>query len=111
MGQDDKNVQKEGQGQAQAEPLPQEGDQVSWNWGAGQPKGTVTETATSGEISIETKRGNTVKKNADEENPALLISRPGADQQDVVKRASEVEVIDQAEGAAKASSTTAGEGQ
>ncbi|KAM7211902.1 hypothetical protein V8F06_012712 [Rhypophila decipiens] len=48
-----------------------------------------------------------------EGDQALLISRPGAaDQQDVVKRASEVKVNDQAEGAAKASSsTTEGQGQ
>ncbi|KAM7188170.1 hypothetical protein V8F20_010666 [Naviculisporaceae sp. PSN 640] len=79
------------QNQGQGEALPQEGDQVQWKWGSGHPQGTVSQTASTGDITIETQRGNTVKKNADPENPALLITRESG--QDVVKRASEVEVI------------------
>ncbi|KAI9813725.1 MAG: hypothetical protein M1832_006098 [Thelocarpon impressellum] len=65
-----------------------EGDEVSWKWSGGRPGGTVAETATEGEIAITSKRGNTIKKNASADNPAVHISRPG---NDVVKRASELD--------------------
>ena len=45
--------------------------------------------ATEGELAIQSKRGNTIKKNADAENPAIHVGREG---NDVVKRASELEV-------------------
>ncbi|THY35413.1 hypothetical protein D6D01_01360 [Aureobasidium pullulans] len=66
-----------------------EGDQVSWQWSGSRPGGTVSEIAKEGELSIETKRGNEVKKNADPEDPAVKISRSG---NDVVKRAHELDV-------------------
>ncbi|KAK8013325.1 hypothetical protein PG991_009596 [Apiospora marii] len=62
---------------------------VSWNWGGGAPGGTVAETKTEGEIAIKSKRGNTIKKKADPENPAVHVERSG---NDVVKRASELTV-------------------
>lgn len=62
---------------------------VSWSWGGGQPGGEAVEVAEKGEIAIESKKGNTIKKNADPENPAVHVSREG---NDVVKRASELEV-------------------
>ncbi|KAK3324574.1 hypothetical protein B0T19DRAFT_232889 [Cercophora scortea] len=68
---------------------PEVGDKVSWNWGNSHPAGTVAEVAHEGDISIKTQRGNTVKKNADAENPAVRIERSG---NDVVKRASELTV-------------------
>ena len=49
----------------------------------------MAETKSKGEIAIETKRGNTVKKNAEPGNPAVHIERSG---NDVVKRASELTV-------------------
>jgi len=66
-----------------------EGDQVSWQWSGSRPGGTVAEVAKEGELSIETKNGNTVKKNADSDDPAVKISRSG---NDVVKRAHELDV-------------------
>ncbi|KAH7029283.1 uncharacterized protein B0I36DRAFT_350190 [Microdochium trichocladiopsis] len=74
---------------------PEKGDKVSWNWGGGAPGGTVAETKKEGEIAIESKRGNTIKKNASPDNPAVHISRSG---NDVVKRASELTVEEKAGG-------------
>ncbi|KAI0533855.1 hypothetical protein GGR58DRAFT_93115 [Xylaria digitata] len=68
---------------------PEKGDKVSWNWGGGAPGGTVAETKDQGEIAIKSKRGNTIKKNASPDNPAVRIKRSG---NDVVKRASELNV-------------------
>lgn len=62
---------------------------VSWQWSGGAPGGTASEVATEGELKMETKSGNEVKKNADPENPAVRVERSG---HDVVKRASELEV-------------------
>jgi hypothetical protein len=68
---------------------------VSWSWGSGQPGGTVAEVKEQGEIAIESNRGNTIKKNASPENPAVHIERPG---NDVVKRASELQIDEKADG-------------
>jgi len=70
---------------------------VTWNWGAGQPGGTVAETKTEGEIAITSKRGNKIKKNASPGNPAVHVERSG---NDVVKRASELHVEEKANGEA-----------
>lgn len=61
-----------------------EGDQVSWKYGGGNPDGTVAEVKASGELAIETK-GRQVKVNASEDNPAVHVARDG---NDVVKRES-----------------------
>ncbi|EXJ82967.1 hypothetical protein A1O3_06784 [Capronia epimyces CBS 606.96] len=76
---------------------PEKGDKVSWNWGSGKPGGVVAETKTEGELAITTKRGNKVKKNADPDNPAVRIERSG---NDVVKRASELNIEEKANGSA-----------
>ncbi|KAI1123132.1 hypothetical protein F5Y10DRAFT_252441 [Nemania abortiva] len=68
---------------------PETGDKVSWKWGGGAPGGTVAETKDKGEIAIKSKRGNTIKKNASPDNPAVHVKRSG---NDVVKRASELTV-------------------
>ncbi|KAI1489985.1 hypothetical protein F5X96DRAFT_670171 [Biscogniauxia mediterranea] len=68
---------------------PEKGDKVSWNWGGGAPGGTVVEKKTEGQVAIKSKRGNTIKKNAEPDNPAVQISRSG---NDVVKKASELNV-------------------
>ncbi|KAI0433202.1 hypothetical protein F5Y09DRAFT_338993 [Xylaria sp. FL1042] len=68
---------------------PKKGDKVSWSWGGGASGGTVAETRDQGEIAIKSKRGNTVKKNASPDNPAVHVERSG---NDVVKRASELTV-------------------
>ncbi|KAI0128030.1 hypothetical protein BJ170DRAFT_595869 [Xylariales sp. AK1849] len=65
------------------------GDKVSWNWGGGAPGGTVAEKKTEGEVAIKSKRGNTIKKNAEPGNPAVHVERSG---NDVVKKASELTV-------------------
>ncbi|KAI1849598.1 hypothetical protein JX265_007937 [Neoarthrinium moseri] len=62
---------------------------VSWNWGGGAPGGTVAEKKTEGQVAIKSKRGNTIKKNAEPDNPAVHIERSG---NDVVKKASELTV-------------------
>ncbi|KAI8961451.1 hypothetical protein F5Y11DRAFT_326218 [Daldinia sp. FL1419] len=74
---------------------PEEGDKVSWNWGGGAPGGTVAETKEKGAIEINTQRGNTVKRKADADNPAVRIERSG---NDVVKRASELNIEEKNKG-------------
>ncbi|KIW65377.1 hypothetical protein PV04_07642 [Phialophora macrospora] len=78
---------------------PEKGDKVTWNWGSGQPGGTVAETKKEGELAITSKRGNKIKKNADPSNPAVHIERSG---NDVVKRASELNIVEKANGNAAA---------
>merc|ERR1712072_1453647 len=66
-----------------------EGDEVSWQWSGGHPGGVASEVKEQGEMTMETKRGNEVKKNAEPDNPAVKVDREG---HDVVKKASELEV-------------------
>ncbi|CAO1630214.1 unnamed protein product [Parajaminaea phylloscopi] len=63
-----------------------EGDKVSWNWGNGNPSGTVKEVVDD-TAEVKTKRGNTVKKDGDEENPAIVLD---TGKSDAVKRANEI---------------------
>ncbi|KAA6410501.1 MAG: hypothetical protein FRX48_05923 [Lasallia pustulata] len=78
---------------------PEKGDQASWQWSGGRPSGEVVEKKTEGELAIQSKKGNTIKKNASADNPALHMARPG---NDVVKRQSEVEVVEKAAGSGAA---------
>ncbi|KAK4997016.1 hypothetical protein LTR66_003506 [Elasticomyces elasticus] len=82
------------------------GDEVSWNWGSGHPSGTVGEIAKEGELSIKSNKGNTIKKNADPEDPAVHIERAG---NDVVKRAHELVVEKKAGGDDKQDKKDGGE--
>ncbi|KAI9661123.1 MAG: hypothetical protein M1821_009450 [Bathelium mastoideum] len=66
-----------------------EGDEVSWQWSGGRPGGTAAEVAKEGQVAIESHRGNTIAKNAEPDNPAVHVERPG---NDVVKKASELDV-------------------
>ena len=50
--------------------------------------------AKEGEIAIQSNKGNTIKKNADPDDPAVHVSRQG---NDVVKRAHELEVEEKAD--------------
>ncbi|KAI3339208.1 hypothetical protein F4824DRAFT_498479 [Ustulina deusta] len=59
---------------------------ISWSWGGGARGGTVAETNDQGEITIEQKCGNMIKKNASSDNLAVHVERSG---NDVVRRASE----------------------
>lgn len=70
---------------------------VSYPWGGGQPGGTVTDVATDGAVTMETKRGNEVKKHGEEGNPAVYIQRDEG--HDVVKKASEIEIDEKKGGA------------
>ena len=70
---------------------------MSWNYGGAQPSGEVAEKKADGEVSIQSKRGNTIKRKGDPENPAVHIARSG---NDVVKKQSELHVEEKAEGAA-----------
>ncbi|KAF2202356.1 hypothetical protein GQ43DRAFT_439756 [Delitschia confertaspora ATCC 74209] len=72
------------------------GDQVSWKWGSGNPSGEVVEVKEHGELAIQSNKGNTIKKNADPEDPAVHITREG---NDVVKRAHELQTEEKAGGA------------
>lgn len=42
---------------------------TSWNWGSGSPSGTVKDVKTD-EATIESKKGNEIKKKGTEDNPA-----------------------------------------
>ena len=72
---------------------------VSWQYGSSHPSGEVAEKKAEGEIAIQSKRGNTIKKKAEPGDPAVHITRPG---NDVVKNQSELEVDEKANGAADA---------
>ncbi|KAL8668285.1 MAG: hypothetical protein Q9168_007088, partial [Polycauliona sp. 1 TL-2023] len=65
------------------------GDQVSWQYGSSHPGGEVAEKKDEGEIAIQSKRGNTIKRSAEPDNPAVHVARPG---NDVVKQQSELQV-------------------
>ena len=79
---------------------------VSWNWGSGAPGGTVAEKKTEGEIAIKSKRGNTIKKKAEPNNPAVHIERSG---NDVVKKASELNIEKKGGGGSGGKKTKEGE--
>lgn len=68
---------------------------VSWNWGGGAPGGTVAEKKKEGEVSITSKRGNKIKKNAEPSDPAVAIERSG---NNVVKKVSELNIEKKAGG-------------
>ena len=65
------------------------GGLVSWNWNGSAPGGQVAEKKSEGEVAIQSKRGNTIKKDAKPGDPAIHLERPG---NDVVKNQSELQV-------------------
>ncbi|KAL9612042.1 MAG: hypothetical protein Q9167_003334 [Letrouitia subvulpina] len=69
--------------------LPEKGDQVSWAYGGSHPSGEVAEKKDEGEVAIQSKRGNTITKAAEPDNPAVHVTRPG---NDVVKNQDELQV-------------------
>ena len=71
---------------------------VSWNWGGGAPGGKVAEIKEHGDIAIQSKKGNTIKKKAEPGNPAVHVERSG---NDVVKKASELNVEEKASSSSK----------
>lgn len=66
------------------------GEEVSWNWGGGQPSGKVERVETK-KTTIESKNGNDITKDGDEENPAVVIKQGS---NPVIKRASELNETD-----------------
>ncbi|MCJ1291441.1 hypothetical protein MMC34_002984 [Xylographa carneopallida] len=72
---------------------PEKGDQVSWNYGGSKPSGEVAEKKTEGEVAVTSKKGNTIKRKGEPENPAVAIAREG---NDVVKKQSELTVEEKA---------------
>ncbi|MCJ1389117.1 hypothetical protein MMC18_001971 [Xylographa bjoerkii] len=74
---------------------PEKGDQVSWNYGGSKPSGEVAEKKTEGEVAVTSKKGNTIKRKGEPENPAVHIAREG---NDVVKKQSELTVEEKAGG-------------
>jgi Hypervirulence associated proteins TUDOR domain len=62
------------------------GDDVSWKWGKGTGEGTVTETFT--QDVTRTIKGKTIKRKADDKEPAVLVRQEDGDR--VLKSASEV---------------------
>lgn len=74
---------------------------VQWNYGGGHPQGTAAEIKDQpGEkVQIVSQKGNTVTRNADEENPAVRVERRGeGNNNDVVKRMSELTKVGGGEG-------------
>jgi Hypervirulence associated proteins TUDOR domain len=71
---------------------------VSWNWGGGAPGGKVAETKEHGDIAIQSKKGNTIKKKAEPGNPAVHVEHSG---NNVVKKASELNVEEKASSSSK----------
>lgn len=65
----------------------EEGDSVKWKWGSGYGKGKVTKKYTD-DVS-KTIKGNQVKRNATDEDPAYLIEQKDGDE--VLKPGSELE--------------------
>lgn len=63
----------------------------------------MAEKKTEGEVAITSKRGNKIKKNAEPDNPANHIERSG---NDVVKKASELNVEKKANGSGGSESKT-----
>ncbi|KAH7925981.1 hypothetical protein BV22DRAFT_1194741 [Leucogyrophana mollusca] len=72
----------------------EEGQEVSWKWGGGNPSGTVDEIVQEGKAEVTSNKGNTVTRNAKEGDPAVKISRKG---NDVVKLAHELNEVKEAE--------------
>ncbi|WVF72685.1 hypothetical protein IAT40_007503 [Kwoniella sp. CBS 6097] len=70
------------------------GDEVSWNWGSGQPSGKVAEIVEEGKAEVKSNKGNTISKNASEDDPAVVIERSG---NNVVKRAHELNEVEESE--------------
>ncbi|WVW85744.1 hypothetical protein I302_107782 [Kwoniella bestiolae CBS 10118] len=68
------------------------GDEVSWNWGSGQPSGKVADIVESGKAEVKSNKGNTISKNASEDDPAVVIERSG---NNVVKRAHELNEVEE----------------
>ncbi|KAL4248972.1 Hypervirulence associated protein TUDOR domain-containing protein [Abortiporus biennis] len=68
----------------------QEGQDVSWRWGGGNAKGKVAEVVEEGTAEVTSNKGNTVKRNARDGDPAVKISR---DRNDVVKLAHELNEV------------------
>lgn len=62
---------------------------VSWTYGGSHPSGEVAEKKEEGEVAIQSKRGNTIAKAAEPDNPAVHVTRPG---NDVVKNQDELQV-------------------
>ncbi|KAF8663694.1 hypothetical protein AX16_000869 [Volvariella volvacea WC 439] len=67
------------------------GQEVSWNWGGGQPSGKVSEVVEEGKAQVKSNKGNTISRKAREGDPAVKVSRDG---NDVVKLAHELNEVD-----------------
>ncbi|GAO47690.1 hypothetical protein G7K_1889-t1 [Saitoella complicata NRRL Y-17804] len=73
-----------------------EGDDVAWKWGSGHPSGTVAEVSTDPDgLTITSQKGNKIHKKGSDDNPAVHVERENGN--DVVKRASELEVLGEGE--------------
>ncbi|KAH0835447.1 hypothetical protein J3R83DRAFT_9080 [Lanmaoa asiatica] len=70
----------------------EKGEEVSWNWGSGQPSGKIADIVEEGAAKVTTKKGNLVSRNAKEGDPAVKITREG---NDVVKLAHELNEVDE----------------
>ena len=66
---------------------------VEWKYGGGHPQGTAAEIKyhPGEKVQVESRKGNTITRNADEDNPAVRVERQGdGNNQDVVKRMTEL---------------------
>ncbi|KAJ3277379.1 hypothetical protein HK104_003347 [Borealophlyctis nickersoniae] len=71
------------------------GDRVAWNWGRGHAEGTVT-TITPHTLT-KTIASKPITRHGTDSNPALYITRDKPNQNPVVKKASEVHVLQEGE--------------
>ncbi|KAG8412616.1 hypothetical protein J3459_015833 [Metarhizium acridum] len=71
-GQQSKKTERSNKNGSSGKKGPNKGDTVSWNWGQGQPEGTVKDVKHE-KASVTTKKGNTVSRDGTSENPAVVI--------------------------------------
>ncbi|KAK8912441.1 hypothetical protein VCV18_012403 [Metarhizium anisopliae] len=71
-GQESKKTEKSDKNGSSDKKEPKKGDTVSWEWGQGQPEGTVKQVKHE-KASVTTKKGNTVSRDGTEEDPAVVI--------------------------------------
>ncbi|KID84795.1 DNA-binding protein [Metarhizium guizhouense ARSEF 977] len=71
-GQESKKTEKSDKNESSGKKEPKKGDTVSWEWGQGQPEGTVKQVKHE-KASVTTKKGNTVSRDGTEEDPAVVI--------------------------------------
>lgn len=68
------------------------GDKVAWNWGSSHIEGIASEIYTE-PVSKEIK-GKTISRNGTDDNPAVFVTREEPGRNPVLKKATELHVLD-----------------